>query len=125
MQGENLDTMGKNIRWIVILVSVFMIISLSRSVVDLWGRRNIVEQEQKRLSELEKKHEELVKKHDLVQTPAFIEREARDRLGMAKEGDTVILMDQSSVGKSSSQKTTEYGFSEELPNWKQWWGVFF
>lgn len=124
MQGGNLDDMGKNIRWIVILVSLFMIISLSRSVGDLWGRRNIVEQEQKRLSELEKKHEELVEKYDLVQTPGFVEREARDRLGMAKEGDTIILMDQSSVG-AYSPKGTGDGSLEELSNWKQWWEVFF
>ncbi|KKS88073.1 MAG: hypothetical protein UV63_C0043G0002 [Microgenomates group bacterium GW2011_GWC1_43_11] len=51
--------MKGKIRWIILLVSIFMIISLSRSVVDLWERRNIVQEEQKRLSQLEKKHEEL------------------------------------------------------------------
>ncbi|HCM82250.1 MAG: Septum formation initiator [Candidatus Gottesmanbacteria bacterium GW2011_GWB1_44_11c] len=116
--------MKGKIRWIILLVSIFMIISLSRSVVDLWERRNIVQEEQKRLSQLEKKHEELTKKLEMVQTSAFVEKEARDRLGMAKEGETIIIMGESPLPQNTG-KAPQPGNSPMLPNWKQWWKIFF
>jgi len=123
--------MSGKIRWIVIFVSLFMIISLSRSIVDLLEKRVIVKQEQERLSVLSKKHEELTKKFEMVQTPAFIEKEARERLGMAKEGETVIIM-----GESRAESRDDSSFpqaegkalndvSRQEPNWKRWWQVFF
>jgi cell division protein FtsB len=116
--------MRGGIRWIIILVSIFMIISLSRSVMDLWERRKILEVEQKRLTQLEQKHEELEQKLKMVQTPAFVEKEARDRLGMAKEGETVIIMGDSSLPQDTG-KQTQLDTSSMLPYWKQWWRIFF
>jgi cell division protein FtsB len=117
--------MSKKIRWIVILVSLFMIISLSRSVMDLWEKRAIVKQEQERLSVLSKKHEELTKKFEMVQTPAFIEKEARERLGMAKEGETVIIMGDSSLPQQQAEGKAFNDVSRQEPNWKRWWMIFF
>lgn len=135
--------MKGKIRWIIIFVSLFMIVSLSRSVVDLWERRSILVQEQMRLSEAQKRHDELSDKLQKVQTPAFVEQEARERLGMAKEGETVILMDttgederpadaKAMAGRLKTEdrgrKTDDGGQKTEErkeSNWKQWWGVFF
>lgn len=116
--------MSRKIRWIVIFVSIFTIISLSRSVVDLWERRTIVEQEQRRLREFEKKHEDLTQKLQIVQTPEFVEREARERLGMAKEGETIILLDGSSLPDDTG-KEIQVDNAPTLPYWKRWWQVFF
>ena len=112
-------------RWIIILVSLFMIISLSRSVVDLWERRKIVKEEQDRLSQVEKKHKELTEKLNMVQTPAFVEKEARERLGMAKAGDTVIIMDTGTTSPKEREGIPATDSSGQLPYWKQWWQMFF
>lgn len=117
--------MGGKVRWIVICISIFIIISLSRSVADLWQRRSIVEQERKRLSELEKKHTELTEKFETVQTPAFVEREARERLGMAKEGETIIILEDSSMPQDLKFVRSNNDTPEQLPYWKRWWQVFF
>ena len=112
-------------RWIIICVSIFMIISLSRSVVDLWERRKIVTEEQARLARIEKRHGELSEKLKTVQTPSFVEKEARERLGMAKAGDTVIIMDTGSLPKEEQVGILLRDNSGEMPYWKQWWGIFF
>jgi len=128
--------MKGNGRWIIIAISLFVIASLARSVVDLWQRRSIVEQEKKRLSALEKKHEELTKKLEMVQTPMFIEKEARERLGMAKEGETIILMNNASRTESVEGSLPEQAQShpigmqsgeslQQIPYWKRWWMTFF
>ena len=112
-------------RWIIIAVSVFMIISLSRSVVDLWERRKIVKEEQERFSQVEKKHKELTEKLNMVQTPAFVEKEARERLGMAKAGDTVIIMDTSTTSPKERVGILSTNPSGQIPSWKRWWQMFF
>jgi len=117
--------MKGKIRWIVIFVSLFMIVSLSRSVVDLWERRFIVKKEQDRLIQLEKKHQELTDKLHLVQTSSFVEKEARERLGLAKEGDTVIIMDTNTYPENARTGNSSGITSTQIPYWKQWWGVFF
>ena len=117
--------MKGKIRWIIVCVSVFMIISLSRSVVDLWERRKIVKEEQIRLAQIEKKHDALTKKLEMVQTPAFVEKEARERLGMAKPGETVIIMDTNTYSEHSQPGSLSADPSTQTPNWKRWWGVFF
>ena len=115
--------MKEKIRWMVIFVSIFMIISLSRSVVDLWQRRSIVKQEQERLRRIEQKHEELTQKFKTVLSPVFVEKEARERLGMAKEGDTIILMGDVSQ-KDESQPSFPQSATPQESNWKRWWMVF-
>lgn len=103
---------------------MFLVVSLSKSVVDLWQRRTIVEQERKRLTEIEKKHDELQQKLETVQTPEFIEREARERLGMAKEGETIILMDETPFFQNG-EGGGDMSISSTLPHWKRWWQAFF
>jgi hypothetical protein len=102
-----------------------MIISLSRSVVDLWERRKIVKEEQERLTQLEKRHEELTEKLKMVQTPGFVEKEARERLGMAKEGDTIIIMDTNFTVQKERVGMISNESSGQLPYWKRWWQMFF
>jgi len=102
-----------------------MIISLSRSVVDLWERRKIVKEEKERLVQVEKKHEDLTEKLNMVQTSAFVEKEARERLGMAKAGDTVIIMDTNSTFPKEREGILSTDPSGQIPNWKRWWQIFF
>ncbi len=121
LQGGN-PAVNTRIQWVIIAVSLFMIISLSHSVVDLWGRRSIVGQEEARLKETQKRHDELTKRLQTVNTETFVEQEARERLGLAKEGDTVIIMNTNPL-PGGEQPKDEFG--EPIPNWKQWWQVFF
>lgn len=116
--------MKGNFRWILIAISVFAIINLSGSVLDLFQRRNIIRDEQKRLDALKKRHDELTQRLAYVQTPAFVEQEAREKLGMAKEGETVILTDQTMPLPDTVDMHKQVS-SGDLPNWKRWWRIFF
>lgn len=106
---------------ILIIVSAFLIFSLIGSVVDLWSRRDILTVRKETLSGLEKEHTALKARLTEVETPAFIEREARERLGMSKPGETVVILDHT---VPEGQSTSEL-YKETLPNWKQWWKIFF
>ena len=68
---------------------------------------------------IQKKNEELKVKLQEAQSREFIEKIARDKLGLAKEGETVVILPPSEpeVTKSAEEKI--------IPNWQKWWKLFF
>lgn len=111
------------IRLIIIGVSAVLVINLSRSIWDLWRRRDILGEREAVLRRLEEEHARLQSELEYAQSPAFIEKEARNRLGLGREGEEVVLLPKQDVGL----KTQDVGekIHENLPNWKKWWRLFF
>lgn len=72
---------------------------------------------------LEAKNKELKKKLTQIESPLFIEEQARNKLGLSKPGETIVIIpDQklrSVLGASNSAQQIR------LPNWLGWWKVFF
>jgi cell division protein FtsB len=74
--------------------------------------------EQIKLENLKRENQELKEKLEFVQTPEFMEKEARDRLGLVQEGEAVVIMPEKITDVQANNQ-------EELPNWKKWWQLFF
>lgn len=108
------------LRFAVGVVSVFLCVGLTQSIVNHWQKRSIVEKRQLMLREEEARKQQLLQKLTEATTSAFIEREAREKLGLVKEGDTVVL-----VPAVSSEITDETAGGKGMPHWKKWWKLFF
>jgi cell division protein FtsB len=106
----------------VTMICLVTVVSLLRSIYGLWRRRDIVKERALVLAQTEAENKRL--KEDLVQveSPGFVEQEARNKLGLVKEGEKVVLLPQQS-SVNGSQLTEKK--DENLPNWKQWWKLFF
>ena len=73
---------------------------------------------------LKDKKEEIQKQLEYVQSQDFIEQEARNKLGLAKEGEIIIILpDEESLKKLSPRREEEQELLPE-PNWKRWLGLF-
>ncbi|MFH0750181.1 MAG: septum formation initiator family protein [Candidatus Gottesmanbacteria bacterium] len=96
------------------------IVSLITSLTSTTRRRTILQTRQTELTKLQEKNQELEKKLQLVQSPEFIETEARDKLNLAKTGETIILIDQTTKENGNKQTSTT-----QIANWKKWWSLFF
>ena len=74
------------------------------------------------IQKLEIKNKELKKKLTDVKSPEFVEEQARNKLGLVKGGETVVIIAQERIkqilGSSSSAKEAK------LPNWLGWLKVF-
>lgn len=75
-----------------------------------------------RLHKVELENKQLQKRLEEVSSPRFIEEQARNKLGLAKEGETVIIIPQEKI----DQIITSSKFQEEerLPNWQGWLRLF-
>ncbi len=109
------------IRLILGVVSIFVGFGLTRSIVDHWHKRAIVAERQEALRREEERNRELVARLEEATSSAFIEKEAREKLGLVKEGDTIVLLDASESPGIESAKDS----GASLPNWKKWWKLFF
>lgn len=73
--------------------------------------------------QLEKRNKELKKELQDAQSPQFIEEKARNKLGLGKVGETIVIIPDEKIkqilGASNSAAIIR------LPNWLGWWKVFF
>ncbi len=118
------------VRLVIIGVSAILVVNLSRSIWDLWRRRDIVVERQNVLRRLEIEHQRLKDELTYSESPLFIEQEARNRLGLAREGEAVILLPKSQIPSTKSLPRRQAGQTNEekeevIPNWKKWWRLFF
>lgn len=107
---------------LIIIFSLYLIVSLSREIVDLIKKEKIIEEEQVKLEKLEVETQVLREQLDYVQSEEFVEKEAREKLGLTKEGETIVILPEDFEEiVELSQKGIE---PEELPNWKKWLSLF-
>jgi len=104
-------------QYIVIIVSLGLCLSAARTIVDLWHRRDVIGLRQKDLTTITRENQKLEQRLKETQNSDYIERIARDKLGMVKDGETIILLPESGV-RSQAQAGT-------IPHWKKWWRLFF
>lgn len=107
------------IRPIVWLISFILVISLTRSVFSLLAKRDIVQTQKEELARLEAENRLLEEARLQAQTPEFIEKAAREKLGLVKDGEVVVMLPQGQEAPGAA------GAGESIPNWKKWWGLFF
>lgn len=108
---------------IVIIASVFIINNLVRSIYTLWQKQHLLGKAQKELLEEKKRNETLKKQIKVVESKEFVEKEARDKLFLAKPGESQIILPQSKT--ATSEASSKASSSSTEPNWKQWWNIFF
>lgn len=77
-----------------------------------------------RLHDLEIKNTELKKQLKIVASPEFIEKIARDKLGLSKEDETTVIIDQEKL-KQIIRSQKEAIVEQKLPNYLGWWRLFF
>src|SRR5438132_1694781 len=76
----------------ILLFTVLLSISLLKSINNIASGNQKIQDAQNKLKELKKQNEELKTKVEGVQTQDFIEKQARDKLGLAKPGETVVVL---------------------------------
>lgn len=106
-------------RIILAVVSLGLSISAGRTILELWQRRDIVLVRERELSKIQQDNMQLEKKILDMKSESYVERIARDQLGMIKEGETIVMLPEN-VSFSGVQHTQKF-----VSNWRQWWGLFF
>ena len=114
-----MSTVKRIFRFLLLAILIMAITSLSQRTADLVGRAKKWQEEKKNLAQIEKENEELRAYLDYVESDSFLEKEARNSLGMSKEGEMMIVLPQKSA------EETKIVSLPPSPVWRQWWELFF
>ncbi len=111
----------KWVQVLIIIVGIGLIISLSRDILRLLRAADELKLAAQKVEELQKEGESLTQKKNYYQSETFIEEEARNKLNMAKEGETVVILPPN-LKEVLGEK--ENPSAKPLPNWRQWLNLF-
>lgn len=104
-------------QWLIVATGLLIAVRQGASVWKLYRAGEQVHQAQEQLSQEEAQNQKLKQKLAEIDNPQFIEREAREKLGYSKEGETILILPQQD---QQSQRVTE----SEKPSWEQWWDLY-
>lgn len=109
-------------------VPVVLLIVLSGSFIKSLKRSHeaklLIEKTENKLAKAKKENEELQQTLEFIQSEQFIEEQLRNKLGLAKEGEIVLVLPDSDTLKKLAPIIPEEQDQKPLPNWKKWMNLF-
>jgi cell division protein FtsB len=90
-----------------------------RSIYDIWQKKDVISGVQSQLDFQKQENQRLRSALVYSKTSEFIEKQARNKLFMAKKGEQKVLIPQESQSFQGLQN------KDNEPNWKKWWNLFF
>ncbi len=103
----------------LIIILLVLIKNIASSIIRLNDNGDIVTSLKNDLYTEERRNVFLNERLYYVKTNEFVESEAREKLGMVKEGEFIIL----APPTHTNTKIAE--IVDITPNWQKWWKLFF
>jgi len=113
------------ILYLVVLVLVLIAVSLVRNILRISQAENRVGDVRDRVENLKQENEKLKDELGKVEGEAYVEFQARDKLGLTKEGEIVVVLPKEDVLRKIAPKIEEE--EEFLPEstWQKWLKLFY
>lgn len=112
-------------RHILLVILVLLMFSALDTVVRNLRRGDVLEEAEKRLEEARVEQENLLGEKERVGSVEFIEKEARDKLGLSRSGEIVVVLPSTEVLRRYAPSDQEDEvFLEALSVWRRWVRLF-
>ena len=103
-----------------ILVSVVLVTNSTKRILSLRTTSLSVREAEEKLGKLKQESESLKQELEYKKTDQFAEEEIRNKLGLAKEGEAVVILPK----ENDEQLTIDNGQLTKS-NWEKWQTLFF
>lgn len=113
-------TKSRIIRWAIIIISLYLIVTTSKSIIDLWGAGDKLTSREQNLVSLRKERDNLLKLKSKVDSNDYLEHVARDELGLSKPGEQLII-----IPKELLTDNSPVASPDASPNWQKWARLIF
>jgi len=107
--------------YLVLIVGLLVIWWLGKDLVELIDQNQRLEDLDERYEEAKKENEYLLAELNWVGSDEFIEEEARNKLGLGKEGEVFLVLPD---GVGNRQQATGDNSEEGESNWRAWFKLF-
>lgn len=110
--------------YLIVGIIILLIISLVRNITRITKVQKKIEKKEGETESLAQKNEELEKQLKKIESTGFIEKQLRDKLGLAKEGEAIIVLpDEETLRALAPEAKKEKGTLPD-PNWRKWLDLF-
>ncbi len=108
----------------IIVLAILTISSLIQGIIAVKRSNDKIEEEKEKVAQEQKRNDELKKQLGEVNSQTFTETVARDKLGLAKPGETVIVLPDKEILRKLAPHIEEEQEVLPDPNWKKWLKLF-
>jgi cell division protein FtsB len=116
--------MPKLLNIFLILIAFFILIALARQITEAMQAGKRLDKSVEEVSLLQEQNKSLQIKLRKVQSPDHIEEIARDKMNMARLGETVVIIPKEALDRVLGTNSKNNG-EENLPYWQGWLRLFF
>ena len=117
--------------FLLLLAFIWLGLSLSKIVYKRYQLNEEIENLKTEIEKMDKKEQELTKFISYLDSSTYLEREAREKLNLKKEGENVLMVSESELENESSSVVSQQASignnkSEIIEsNLIKWWKFFF
>lgn len=108
------------LRTVAVIICVYLGVTAIQSMADLWRAGDKVTRREQELTQLLRERDELLRQKRESETPFFLERVARDELGMSRPGEKIVVIPQELLTDSERKLVVT-----DSPNWQKWFRLIF
>lgn len=111
-------------RLIALVLTFLLIVSLVRNIKKTLEAEGRIEKKQERVEELKAENEELKRRLESVTSDEFIERQLREKLGLVKEDEIIVVLPDEETLRALIPEPQEEEDTLPKPNWQKWLALF-
>ncbi len=108
---------------IVLVIGVYLVAGLARQVLTTIQNSQRLSSAQDRLKAVDDENARLGQEIKKLSSDQYVEEQARNQLGLAKPGETIVVIPSDQNHKNQGKAKLEP--TGDLPNWYLWWRLFF
>lgn len=115
-----------NIIGLVASLVIFLVLltSLFKGFKRIREGQNIINKNIVNLEKIEAEKNRLEEQLKISESEEYVEKQLRNKLGLVKEGEIVIVLPEASIVKKLSPVIPEEEVSKPKPNWQKWLELF-
>lgn len=106
--------------WTLVLI---LVVTLTGSINRMTIVKKEIQARKMAISKIESENRELERKIIEAQSQEYIEKEIRNKLGLAKEGEVVVVLPDVDTLRKIAPEFTDEDLKPD-PNWKKWMMLF-
>ncbi len=106
------------------VLALFLLVSTIRNIGRVRSINSAVQAEKDKVEKMKEENAALEAQIAETQGSAFIEKQIRDKLGLAKEGEAIVVLPDAEILKKLAPQTPVEQNSLPDPNWRKWVKLF-
>jgi cell division protein FtsB len=118
------NLIGKLTGWAIWGLILLLTLNLIKDIGRTRSIREQIEAEEQKLTKIEADNKKLQDQLAQAQSADFIEKEVRDKLGLAKEGEAIVVLPDPETIKKLAPQIEHDSDTLPDPNWRKWLKLF-